>query len=80
MIILDGKGIGKGGVRYIDFGEAIEKRGTLMLWLGGAWVVGRRVYRFWGLHKKAEYIKAPVGSDDFCFCDPQGKCCEGNQY
>ena len=35
MIILDGKGIGKGGVRYIDFGEAIEKRGTLMLWLGG---------------------------------------------
>ena len=75
IIILDGKGIGKGGVRYIDFEEAIEKRVTLMLW-----VEGRRVYRFWGHHKKAEYIKAPAGSDDFCFCDLQGKCCEGNQY
>ena len=30
IIILDGKGTGKGGVRYIDFGEAIEKRGTLV--------------------------------------------------
>ena len=47
IIILDGKGIGKGGVRYTDFEEAIEKRGTLMLW-----VEGRRVYRFWGHHKK----------------------------
>ena len=35
IIILDGKGIGKGSVRYIDFGEAMETRGTLMLWLGG---------------------------------------------
>ena len=47
---------------------------------GGAGVEGGRVYRFWGNHKKVEYIKAPVGSDDICFCDLQGKCCEENQY
>ena len=46
--------------------------------VGGARVEGGRVYRFWGDHKKAEYIKVPAGSDDFCFCDLQGKCSEGN--
>ena len=38
IIILDGKGIGKGGVWYIDFEEAIEKRATRRLglrWGGG---------------------------------------------
>ena len=42
IIILDGKGIGKGGVWYIDFGEAIEKRGTWRLWLRGGVGRGRR--------------------------------------
>ena len=46
---------------------------------GGRGVEGSRVYRFWGDHRKVEYIKAPAGSDYFCFCDLQGKCCEGNQ-
>ena len=35
ILILDGKRVGKGGVWYINFGEAIEKRGTWRLWLGG---------------------------------------------
>ena len=41
-------------------------------WEGGG-VEGSRVYRFWGDHRKLEYIKAPAGSDYFCFCDLQGK-------
>ena len=51
IIILDGKGIGKGGVWYIDFEEAIEKRATRRLglkWEGGGWGgEGSSVYRFW---------------------------------
>ena len=35
IIILDGKSVGKGGVWYIDFEEAIEKRATRRLGLGG---------------------------------------------
>ena len=34
IIILDGKSTGKGGVWYIDFEEAIEKRATRRLGLG----------------------------------------------
>ena len=45
IIILDGKGIGKGGVWYIDFEEAIEKRATRRLGLRGG--EGSSVYRFW---------------------------------
>ena len=48
IIILDGKGIGKGGVWYIDFEEAIEKRATRRLGLGGGGGgEGSSVYRFW---------------------------------
>ena len=74
------KGYRKGRCTVYRLWRGHRKERYIDALVGGAWVVGRRVYRFWGLHKKAEYIKAPVGSDDFCFCDPQGKCCEGNQY
>ena len=48
IIILDGKGIGKGGVWYIDFEEAIEKTATRRLGLGkGGRGEGSSVYRFW---------------------------------
>ena len=47
IIILDGKGIGKGGVWYIDFEEVIEKRGTRRLGLGLGGGEGSSVYRFW---------------------------------
>ena len=42
IIILDGKGIGKGGVWYIDFEEAIEKRATRRLGLRCGGGGGRR--------------------------------------
>ena len=54
---MDGKGIGKGGVWYIDFGEVIEKRGTWRLWLGGE-VEGSKAYRLLGENRKVKYIKA----------------------
>ena len=28
-----------------------------------------RMYRLWGGHTKAEFVKAAIGSVDFCFCD-----------
>ena len=45
IIILDGKGINKGWIGYIKFGEAIEKRDTWRLCWG---VGGAKVYWFWG--------------------------------
>ena len=46
-IILDGKGMAKGGVWYIDSEEVIEKRGTRRLGLGLGGGEGSSVYRFW---------------------------------
>ena len=56
------------------FGEGIGKWRTRMLhWMKV------KIYRIWKGHIKVNYIKAPVGSDDYLFCDLFRGCCERNQ-
>ena len=55
---LDDKGMGKAEIGQIEFEEVIQKRDTWKLqWGREGWVGGGKVYRFWGGHRKVEYIK-----------------------